>query len=329
MRFLKLPVLAAGVLIAAACYKTEDPAAPIVSFSVTPSPATVDVRVDSVVPTPLAAVVTDRTGATIDAAAGLHFVPDDATIANVYYQSATDEYFIYGRQAGTTRIRVTYGATSTPGYITVTVRPRPVVAVDLQPPTATLVTGGTQQFTATLLAGPTDTVKTVRSPSGAAIVTRTATYSIAAADASRATVSATGRVTAVAPGTARVIATYKNTTKAATFTNADTVTVADTSVVTITQAAATTFTVTPASATLAPKGSIALKYSCRAANGSATTCATPTAVSSNPAVATVGLIDPVAQTITVNASTVAGTTGDATITITSGPLVTTVLIAVR
>ena len=324
---LKCFLLAGSVLLAGACYKTEDPAAPIVSFSVTPVPATVDVRVDSLAPTPLSAVVKDKNG-TVVSGIVLGFVPDDATIASVFWNHDTDEYFVLGRQAGTTRIRVTYGATSTPGYITVTVRPRPVVTVDLLPATASLVTGGAQQFTATLLAAPGDTVKTLRQDT-LFVFRRTATFSIASADASRATVNTTGRVTAVAPGTARVIATYKNTTKAATFTNADTVSVADTSVVTITQAPAATFTVTPASATLAPKGSIALRYSCRAANGSTTPCATPTAVSSNTTVASVGLIDPVAQTITINASQTAGTSGDATITITSGTLVTTVLIAVR
>ena len=324
---LKHSLLAAGVLLAGACYKTEDPAAPIVAFSVTPSPAAVTVRVDTLSPTPLSAEVKDKSG-TVLTGVNVNYVVDDATIAGVFYKSSTGEYFIYGRQAGTTRVRATYGATSTPGYITVTVTPRPVVTVDLLPATASLLTGGTQQFTATLLAGPADTVKALRVLT-TTVFARTATFSIASADASRATVNTTGRVTAVAPGTARVIATYKNTTKATTFTNADTVTVADTSVVTITQAPAATFTVTPASATLAPKGSIALRYSCRAANGSTTPCATPTAVSSNPTVADVGLIDPLAQTITINASQTAGTSGDATITITSGTLVATVLIAVR
>jgi hypothetical protein len=321
-------LLGAGLLlIGGACYKTEDPAAPIVNFSVTPSPATIDVRVDSLAPTPLSAVVKDKSG-TVVSGVDVNFVPDDATIVGVFFDGPTGSYYAYGRQAGTTRIRVTYGATSTPGYITVTVRPRPVVTVDLLPATASLVTGGTQQFTATLLAGPADTVKTLRFGS-AAVFARTATYAIAAADAGRATVTATGRVTAVAPGTARVIARYKNTTKAATFTTADTVTVADTSVVTITQAPAATFTVTPASATIAPKGAVTLRYSCRAANGTLTTCATPTAVSDNPTIADVGVIDPVAQTIIVTATQTAGTSGNATITITSGTLVATAIIAVR
>jgi hypothetical protein len=317
--------LIAGLVLAGACYKTEDPAAPIINFSVTPTPATIDVKVDSMFPTALSAEVKDKSG-TVVPDVDVNYVVDDATIAGVFYKASTGEYFVYGRQAGTTRIRVTYGATSTPGYITVTVRPRPVVTVDLQPTSATLVTGGTQQFTATLLAGPADTVKAITSGT-TTVFRRTATYSIAAADASRASVNATGRVTALAPGTARVIATYKNTTKAATFTNADTVTVADTSIVTITQAPAATFTVTPASATLTPNGSIALKYSCRAANNTTTVCPTPTAVSSDPAVATVTAIDAVAQTVTVKASDTV--TGDATITITSGTLVQTVLIAVR
>ena len=59
---LKCFLLAGSVLLAGACYKTEDPAAPIVSFSVTPVPATVDVRVDSLAPTPLSAVVKDKNG---------------------------------------------------------------------------------------------------------------------------------------------------------------------------------------------------------------------------------------------------------------------------
>jgi hypothetical protein len=320
----KLSMLAAGLVLLGACYKTEDPAAPIVNFSVTPTPATLTVKVDSLFPTALSAEVKDKSG-TVVSGVDVNYVVDDPTIAGVFYKGSTGEYFVYGRQAGTTRIRVTYGATSTPGYITVTVTPRPVVTVDLLPATANLVTGGTQQFTATLLAGPADTVKALVVGT-TTVFRRTATYSIAAADASKATVSSTGRVTAVAAGTARVIATYKNTTKAATFTTADTATVADTSVVTITQSPATTFTVTPATATLTPNGSIALKYACKAANGSTTVCPTPVAVSSNPTVADVTATDAVAQTITIKAG--AGT-GDATITITSGTLTQTVLIAVR
>ena len=320
----KLFTLAAGLVLAGACYKTEDPAAPIVNFSVTPSPATITVKVDSLFPTALSAEVKDKSGAVVSGI-DLNYVVDDPTIAGVFFNHDTGRYYVFGRQAGTTRVRVTYGATSTPGYITVTVTPRPVVTVDLLPATASLLTGGTQQFTATLLAGPGDTVKTLRQDT-LFVTRRTATFSIASADASKATVNATGRVTAVAPGTARVIATYKNTTKAATFTNADTATVADTSIVTITQSPATSFTVTPATATLAPNGSIALRYSCRGANGTTTVCATPTAVSSNPTVADVTAIDPLAQTIIVKAGAV---TGDATITITSGTLVKTALIAVR
>jgi hypothetical protein len=317
--------LIAALALLGACYKTEDPAAPVVNFSVTPTPAAITVRVDSLFSTPLSSVVKDKNGSVVPDV-DVNYVPDDATIAGVFFKGSTGEYFVYGRQAGTTRIRVTYGATSTPGYITVTVTPRPVVAVDLLPTSATLVTGGTQQFTATLLAGPGDTVKTLRSGT-TAVFARTATYSIASADASRATVNATGRVTAVAPGTARVIATYRNTTKATTFTNADTVTVADTSIVTITQAPAATFTVSPVTTTLTPNGSVTLRYTCKAANGSATPCPLTTAVSSNPAVADVTVIDQAAQTIIVKAG--AGT-GDAIITISSGTIApTTVLIGVR
>ena len=316
--------LIAGLVLAGACYTTEDPAAPVINYSVTPSPATITVRVDSLAPTPLSAEVKDKSGKVVSDI-DLNYVVDDATIAGVFYNHDTGLYYVYGRQPGTTRVRVTYGATSTPGYITVNVTPRPVVAVDLQPATASLLTGSTQQFTATLLAGPGDTVKTLRQDT-LFVTRRTATYSIASADAARATVNAAGRVTALAPGTARVIATFKNTTKAPTFTNADTATVADTSIVTITQSPAVTFILTPATATLAPSGSIALKYTCRGANGTTTVCATPTATSSDATVATVTAIDPVAQTVTVKAGTV---TGDATITVTSGALSKTSLIAVR
>ena len=314
----------AGLVLLAACYKTEDPAAPVVNYSVAPTPAAITVRVDALFATPLSAEVKDKNGAVV-ADVPVNYVADDATVAGIYFAAATGAYFVYGRQAGTTRIRATYGATSTPGYITVTVTPRPVVTIDLQPTAATLLTGNTQQFTATLLAGPTDTVKTLVQ-NGVSVFRRSATWSIASADAAIATVSTTGRVTAVAPGTARVIATYRNTTKAASFTNADTVTVADTSIVTVTQSPATALTVTPATATLAPNGSLAARYTCRGANGTTTVCPAPVAVSSNPTVADVTAVDAVAQTVTIKAG--AGT-GDATITITIGTLSKTVLIGVR
>lgn len=320
---LRFSLLAAGVLLLGACYDKNDPSAPTPAFSITPTPTTIDVRVDSAFATPLSAVVKTAAGQTV-ADAPVSYVSEDPTVAGIFYQSSTGNYYVYGRQAGTTRILVNYGATSAPAYITVTVRPRPVVKVDLLPATATINTGSTVQLTATLLAGTADTVKTLRIGTSN-VFTRAATFSVASADAAVASVNSTGRVTGLSAGTARVIATYKNTTKAANPTAADTATVADTSVITVNQSPVATITVTPTTATVAPKGNVTLKYTYRGSNGTVTTGAAPTVVSSNPAVATVGTIDPVAQTVIITAVAV----GDATITFTVGTVTQTVLIAVR
>lgn len=327
---LRLSLLAAGALLLGACYDKNDPAAPTPSFSITPTPATIDVKVDSAFATPLSAVVKSASGSTI-ADAPVSFVSEDATVAGVYFQSSTGNYYVYGRQPGTTRIRVSYGATAAPAYITVTVRPRPVVTVDLLPATATVNTGSTVQLTATLLAGPADTIKSVVA-NGSTVTRRTATFTVATADTAVASVSSTGRVTARTPGTARVIATYKNTSKAATPAAADTATVADTSIITVVQAPVATITVTPTTAQVAPKGNVTLRYTYRGANGTTTLGAAPTVVSSDPTVATVGTIDPVAQTVIITGVKA----GDATITFSYIPVgsttpvtQTTALIAVR
>jgi hypothetical protein len=175
-----------------------------------------------------------------------------------------------------------------------------------------------------MLAAVGDTIKAVRA-NGSTITTRTATFSVAAADASVASVNSTGRVTGLKGGTARVIATYKNTSKAANPAPADTATVADTSIITVNQSAVATITVSPTIASITPKGNVTLRYTYRGANGSVTTGAAPTVISSNPAVATVGTIDPVAQTVIITGVAV----GDATITFTVGTVTQTVPIAVR
>lgn len=325
---------AAGLLVLGACYgKDKDPAAPRPSFTVTPSPATVDVRVDSL-SAPLSAAVKDAQGGTV-ANATVNYVSDDPTIASIYYNATTHNYYAVGRQPGTTRIRAEYGVTSQPAYIAVTVRPRAVTKVDLLPATATINSGSAVQLTATLIDAMGDTIKpliVVRdSVTADTVVRRVATFSVATADAAIASVSSSGRVTGLKGGTARIIAKYVNTSKAATPAAADTATVADTSVITVAQSPVAAITVTPTTATIAPKSSVTLRYSYRAANGSTTTAGAPTVVSSDTTVATIGTIDPVAQTVIVTGVKV----GDATITLsiipTGGttPVSQTALIAVR
>lgn len=325
---LRTSLLAAGALLLGACYGNDkDPAAPRPSFVVTPNQTSITVRVDAVAPTPLAATVKTTAGADV-ADAEVSYVPDDATIAGIAFVGGN--YYVYGRQPGTTRIQVKYGVGSAPAFIDVTVTPHPVTQVDLLPATATILSGNTVQLTATLLASPTDTIKPTKVGT-TTVFSRAATFSVASADAAVASVSSTGRVTGLKGGTARVIATYKNTSKAATPAAADTATVADTSVITVTQSPVATITVTPTTAQISPKGSVTLRYTYRGANNSTTTAGAPTVVSSDTTIATVGAVDAAAQTVIVTGVKV----GDATITFSftpagaSSPVTQTALIAVR
>lgn len=322
------------MLLLGACYGNDkDPAAPRPSFVVTPSPATVDVRVDSL-SAPLTAVVKDAQGTTV-ANATVSYVPDDPTIASVYYNAKTGTYHAVGRQPGTTRLRVEYGVTSQPAYINVTVRPHPVVQVDLLPATATINSGSTVQLKATLLGAAGDTVKSLiivrDSVTSDTVIVRAATFSVPSADAAIASVNSTGRVTGLKGGTARVIAKYVNVSKASNPAAIDTATVADTSIITVNQSPVASIVITPSSATIAPKGSVTLRYTYRGANNSTTTGGAPTVVSSDPTIATIGTIDPVAQTVIVTGVKV----GDATITFSftpagaTAPVTQTALIAVR
>ena len=331
---LRHSLLAAGVLLLGACYDKGEPAAPRPTFSVTPTPTSVDVRVDSLSAVPLTAAVKNAQGQNI-ADAPVSFVSEDATIASVYFNATTGQYYAVGRQAGTTRIRVTSGINTPAAYIDVTVRPRPVERVDLTPATATINSGSTVQLTARLITATGDTVKpliVVRDPTvplADTVMRRVATFS--SADAAVASVSSTGRVTGLKGGTARIIATYKNTSKAATPAPADTATVADTSIITVNQSLVASIVVTPSTAQIAPKGNVTLRYTYRGANNVTTTGGAPTVVSSDPTVATVGTIDPVAQTVVITGVKV----GDATITFSflpagaTVPVTQTALIAVR
>lgn len=143
---------------------------------------------------------------------------------------------------GTARITATSEGKT--GVSTVQVIPVPVASVQVTPATATLLTGGTQQLTAT-----------PRSAAGAALTGRAVTWATGAPGI--ATVSAAGLVTAIAPGTALILATIDGVTQSATIT--------------VNAPAIASVTITPSAPVIDPFGSVQLTATPRDAAGTALT----------------------------------------------------------
>lgn len=143
---------------------------------------------------------------------------------------------------GTARITATSEGKT--GVSTVQVIPVPVASVQVTPSTATLLTGGTQQLTAT-----------PRSAAGAVLTGRAVTWATGAPGI--ATVSATGLVSAIAPGTALILATIDGVTQSATIT--------------VNAPAIASVTITPSAPVIDPFGSVQLTATPRDAAGTALT----------------------------------------------------------
>lgn len=196
--------------------------------------------------------------------------------------------------AGPGVVAITATAEGRSGSATVTVQAQ-VASVAVTPATATLLVGGTQQFTAT----PQDAAG---SPlTGRAIAWSSSNTLIAA-------VSATGVVTALASGTVTISAASEGRT--------------GTAAVTILVPVASV-TVTPATASLLAGGTQQLSASARDASGSVLTGRPVTWSSSAPGVATVsatGLVTAVSVGAATITATVEGQTGTAAITVTPIPV---------
>lgn len=184
----------------------------------------------------LSAQITDAQGNLLTGRP-IAYASDAPTVASV---SASG--LVTALAPGTARITATSEGKT--GVSTVQVIPVPVASVQVTPATATLLTGRTQQLTAT-----------PRSAAGAVLTGRVITWATGAPGI--ATVSATGLVSAIAPGIALVLATIDGVTQSATIT--------------VTAPAIASVTITPSAPVIDPFGSVQLTATPRDAAGTALT----------------------------------------------------------
>lgn len=178
----------------------------------------------------------------------------------------------------------------------ITVSPPPVASVQLAPPSASIVVGATQQFTASAF-----------DAAGELLTGRAVSWS--STNAAVATVSAAGLVTGVATGTATVVATVEGRTASAT--------------VTVSAPPVATVTVTPATATLVIGSTLQFSAVMRDAGNTVLPGRDVAWSTSAPTVATVsasGLVTAVAVGTATLTATSEGRTGTATLTITNPPV---------
>ncbi|MCC6431395.1 MAG: Ig-like domain-containing protein [Gemmatimonadaceae bacterium] len=184
----------------------------------------------------LSAQITDAQGNLLTGRP-IAYASDAPTVASV---SASG--LVTALAPGTARITATSEGKT--GVSTVQVIPVPVASVQVTPATATLLTGRTQQLTAT-----------PRSAAGTVLTGRVITWATGAPGI--ATVSATGLVSAIAPGIALVLATIDGVTQSATIT--------------VTAPAIASVTITPSAPVIDPFGSVQLTATPRDAAGTALT----------------------------------------------------------
>ena len=184
----------------------------------------------------LSAQITDAQGNLLTGRP-IAYASDAPTVASV---SASG--LVTALAPGTARITATSEGKT--GVSTVQVIPVPVASVQVTPATAALLTGRTQQLTAT-----------PRSAAGAVLTGRAITWATGAPGI--ATVSATGLVSAIAPGIALVLATIDGVTQSATIT--------------VTAPAIASVTITPSAPVIDPFGSVQLTATPRDAAGTALT----------------------------------------------------------
>ncbi len=191
-------------------------------------------------------------------------------------------------QGSATVVATVEGKTATAPVV---VTAPPVHTVTVTPPTASVITGATQQFTATL-----------RDVAGVLLPGREVMWSSSAAGV--ATVSASGLVTAVAAGTATVTASSEGKT--------------GTAIVTVTNPPVATVTVDPPSASLLPGDQLTMTARAVDAAGNVLTGRQVAWSAAAPAVATIsaaGRVTAVAPGTTTVTATVEGKTATATITV--------------
>ena len=183
----------------------------------------------------------------------------------------------------------------------ITVTAPPVNSVVVAPATATVITGGTRQFTATL-----------RDAAGLLLPGREVSWS--SSSPAIATISTDGLLTAVAVGTVTITATSEGKS--------------GTAAVTVSNPPVASVTVTPPTASLLPTERVTLRALAFDASGEALTGRPVTWSVANPAVATInatGLVTAVAPGTTTATATVEGRTGTAAITV-NAPVATVTVV---
>lgn len=262
--------------------------APVVA-SVTVSPATANMLTNDV--RQLTATAQDAAGTVIGGAA-FTWTSSATSVATV---SATGSVTAVG--AGSATITASSAGVSGTAAIVVTT-PTPVVAsVTISPATASLLTGGTQQLTAT-----------AKDASGAVITGQTFTWTSSAT--SVATVSSTGSVTAVGAGAATITASTGSVNGTAAIG------------VTTPPPVVASVTVSPATTSLLAGGTQPLVATAKDASGAVITGQTFTWTTSASQVATVssgGLVTAVAAGAAIITATSGTVSGTSAVTVTVPP----------
>lgn len=240
--------LAFALSVFVSCYdKTLEGPEPVSRFSVSTSPAALNLRPDSVAS--FIVTVRNETRGQPVSAIGTFAESDAPLIARVETTSRPDSFKVTAVDGGTARIIVTYNGLNpiAKDTIIVTNSARPVDRVVLTPDPAGVFVGATTTLRAALLDAAGDTIRQ-----------RTAVFAIdPPGDTTKATVSATGILTGVRVGTTLVIAAREGK--------------ADTSTVNVTLRPVSTVTVTPADTTVRVGNSVQLTATLRAANNSVLT----------------------------------------------------------
>ena len=234
--------------LVASCYDaTIEGPEPVSTFSVSTSPAALNLRPDDVASFTVA--VRNETRGQPVSAIGTFAESDAPLIARVETTSRPDSFKVTAVDGGTARIIVTYNGLNPTAKdtIIVTNAARPVDRVVLTPDPVAVFVGATATTRAALLDAAGDTIRQ-----------RAATFALETpGDTTIATVSATGVVTGVRVGTVRLIASREQK--------------ADTSTVNVTLRPVSTVTVTPADTTVRVGNTVQLTATLRAANNSVLT----------------------------------------------------------
>jgi uncharacterized protein YjdB len=171
-------------------------AATVVSISVTPSTATINVGATE----QFTATATYSDGTTANVSSTATWTVGTGSIASI-----TSAGLATAMAAGSTSVTASLSGVSDSANLTVQVPPPTLVSVSVTPANPSIQVGATQQFSATANYSNGSTVN----------VTSTATWSSSAS--SVATVNASGLATAVAAGSATITATYQGISGATTL----------------------------------------------------------------------------------------------------------------